>query len=182
MSEQLVMDMTAAEPIKDARGGYRSGNFPWTDEDIENLKRWRAQGWSFGAIASTLGCTRNAAIGKAGRLGICEKRPREAKSHKQPLIRLYEGRPRKAYTRKAPTILEQPILDCVPLNLTFAELKPGQCKYPFGDVPNMLFCGLPTDEGCSWCAPHHRVVFAGKPTRPNSPWRDQTRTPAARFA
>src|SRR6185312_3718965 len=118
-------------------------------------------GWSFGAIASTLGCTRNAAIGKAGRLGICEKKPREAKSHKQPLIRLYEGHPRKAYTRKAPTFLEQAILDCVPLNIPFMELKSGQCRYVIGEANglNTLYCGHPVEGETSWCGAHCGVAF-----------------------
>jgi len=188
VSEQLVMDATWADRGFDETKARRSP-FPWTPENVEQLRRLTDDGLSASKIGAKLGTSRNSVIAKQHRIGIRSKiRPtclgiRSPHKPKKPRIQLYPGRTRNPYTRKAPTILEQPILDCVPLNLTFDELKPGQCKYPYGDTPNMLFCGLPAAmEGCSWCAAHYRVVFTGPSQKPQSTWRDQVRTPAARFA
>ena len=52
--------------------------FAWTDERIETLRTRLAGGASMRELAAELGCTRNAAIGKAHRLGLVS-------SYKPPL-------------------------------------------------------------------------------------------------
>src|SRR5262245_17742203 len=42
----------------------------WTAERVAILKARRHERWTARAIAALLGCTRNAVIGKAGRLGL----------------------------------------------------------------------------------------------------------------
>lgn len=42
----------------------------WTDEKINILKDYHSKGYSFSQVAAKVGCTRNAAIDKAKRLGL----------------------------------------------------------------------------------------------------------------
>lgn len=61
--------------------------FDWTDDAIAELHRLHATGASYSAIGDALGITRNAAIGKARRLGLAGLRlseeVREAKRRKR---------------------------------------------------------------------------------------------------
>jgi GcrA cell cycle regulator len=52
------------------------GKTTWTEEDVEFLKaRWGAKEWSAAVIGNAIGKSRNAVIGKAGRLGLSTKPP-----------------------------------------------------------------------------------------------------------
>lgn len=70
----------------------------WTEDRVEKLKRMLADGDSSGAIGRELGCTRNAVIGKATRMGIMrpgrivvvtprQKKPRKPWKQKVALLR-----------------------------------------------------------------------------------------------
>lgn len=48
--------------------------------------------------------------------------------------------------------------------LKFGKVAPrGQCKWGYGDPKSseFRFCGADCDEAASWCASHHRLVYAG---------------------
>ncbi len=36
---------------------------------------------------------------------------------------------------------------------------PKLCRFPYGESPNLLFCGAPVAEGLSYCPGHCRIVF-----------------------
>lgn len=62
-----------------------------------------------------------------------------------------------------------PVPDLDPLHLTLAELKDGNCRFPFGEDPAaMTFCGHPTVSGRSWCPKHFAVVTVPTPARRQS--------------
>ena len=136
----------------------------WTDERVALLRELHALGISYSAIAARIGgITRNAAIGKAKRIGLPDKAvAREPKAPKQAKAKHFElswtGFPkRKSPTRKAPKPIE-PASFNGGLGLKLFELKNGfsQCRYILGDVngADTLYCGLPTLEDKSWCKHH----------------------------
>lgn len=45
--------------------------------------------------------------------------------------------------------------------VTFQQLTSWHCHYPFGDVPNMTFCGAMALPDRSYCAEHWRLTHAG---------------------
>lgn len=62
-----------------------------------------------------------------------------------------------------------PVPDLDPLHLTLADLKDGNCRFPFGDDPAaMTFCGHQSLTGRSWCAKHFAVVTVPTPVRRQS--------------
>ncbi|WP_338156274.1 GcrA family cell cycle regulator [Bradyrhizobium elkanii] len=58
---------------------------------------------------------------------------------------------------------EMPQLRCaavVPRHLSLLDLKPGDCRYPYGgdsDGETMTFCGHPCRSGSSYCTPHFHL-------------------------
>jgi hypothetical protein len=121
-------------------------------------------------MASRLGISRGAVLGKAHRLGLCSK--------KEPVSA------RKALPKKPPRLKDLPpalpIMDEPPLaeplfaGIPFEELTPQTCRYPQGDGP-FMFCGQPKQEGSAYCAHHHRVCYLPLSRRPQfipAPWAD----------
>lgn len=66
------------------------------------------------------------------------------------------------------------VVTCVEVesrNLSLADLRDGDCRYPSGDDPaTMTFCGNPSLSGRSWCAKHYRVVTVPTPRRQSAPF------------
>lgn len=50
-----------------------ANNPPWTQEETDLLRIWCGK-MPFAQIAASLGKTKNAAVGKAFRLGLCNKK------------------------------------------------------------------------------------------------------------
>ena len=139
----------------------------WTEERTELLRKLHGEGLSFGQIAAQLmgGLTRNAAIGKAARIGLVKrgKNPHKsvgpARDRTTPAARAisWTGFPkRKSATRKAAKIIE-PSPFTGGLNISFFDLKEHQCRYISGEVmgPDTLYCGLPTKRDRSYCEHHY---------------------------
>lgn len=127
----------------------------WTLAREEQLRSLHAEGLSFAAIARIVGGSRNAAIGKAKRLGLAERGPGPHRS-----------RPRLA----APQPLPPPPVESPPVTLpggkpvTLLELLAGQCRYAFGDS-DYTFCARKTVPGKAWCPVHFRAVYAAQPKK-----------------
>jgi hypothetical protein len=155
---------------------------PWTDEAVEQLKALYASGDSCSEIARTLpiNVTRNAVIGKVHRLKL-ERRGQTAGTKKS--VKRRSPRPRVKRVKNslfatgwisgpsiAPSLPDfyDPVGD--PLNVTFADIQPGQCRsIGNDDVHAPLYCGHAVVPGTAWCAGHralyYRPVPAGKKTR-----------------
>lgn len=138
----------------------------WTDERIERLRALHADGLSAGAIALELGCglTRNAVIGKLDRSGIKQGRASVTLKSpaEKPATRPPRTRPRKPSWNVPTEPLPPeplPIAEPKPRNTkTFAELRTGECRYPYGEEPAVMrFCGRPVYFGTSYCL-HHVCV------------------------
>lgn len=132
------------------------GGQMWTDERIELLKKDWAGGFSASQIAGRLGgCTRNAVIGKANRLGLSQS-----------------DKPRLTFSRPKPQEIELPP-DQSPCAVTFLQLAAHHCRWPIGDSP-FMYCGARRDDG-SYCLRHHRISYT-KPERRGQRWAGQKKT------
>jgi GcrA cell cycle regulator len=150
----------------------------------QRLRALYDKGMSFALIAADFGgfITRNSAIGRAHRLGICgrgrgnhplierehrlnrkkaEPRPRGAP---KPRIRLVPvNGHHNAKLRILESITTEPIaVRCaaiVPRNLSLIDLEPNDCRYPYGgdDGTPTVFCGHGKLEGSSYCPDHFRL-------------------------
>ena len=138
--------------------------FNWTASRTQDLQRMITEGYSGSQAAHELGITRNAAIGKATRLGI------HFNSRPGQLI----DRPRAPQLRSEPSVRSTPrvrvrVVTRAPLppmapepesrNLTFAQLKANDCRYPVTADSPFLFCGQQKQGGSSYCAHHHHKCW-----------------------
>ncbi|MGF6426045.1 GcrA family cell cycle regulator [Bradyrhizobium elkanii] len=158
----------------------------WLPEHSAALQDLRARGLSYSEIADTINAnfktayTRNAALSRAQRMGLAglgrlepslpgHLDPPKSSLPELPKIgRLHEGRaePTPDLLRR-PRIftetVEMPQLRCatvVPRHLSLLDLKPGDCRYPYGgdsDGETMTSCGHPCRSGSSYCTPHFHL-------------------------
>ncbi len=156
----------------------------WTDERVELLKKFWADGLSASQIANQLGeVTRNAVIGKVHRLGLAGRattsRTRSARPRAN--ITLFPPRPSQAQYRtfgntalKAqPQPVERKIAAVIPMRalpeleaapeglITLVELKENMCHWPLGDPmeEGFHFCGRRKSFGVPYCEHHSAIAY-----------------------
>lgn len=141
----------------------------WTTERVEQLRHFVVNGLTCSQIASEIGVTRNAVIGKIHRLGLCPVREpgglertcapqprRERATRRAPMLRvLFSEGAREPLARR-------PVQSGQPRSLL--ELTTGQCRWPVGDRAgdcgaDPFFCGNATVAGSSYCAGHARMAY-----------------------
>jgi GcrA cell cycle regulator len=161
----------------------------WPPEHSQVLREYHAKGMSFSQIAKALNArfatayTRNAAIGRAKRMGLADI---DQKRAQKPLLeRMLRERasqagssgPKLSDTRPAGLILSEfrsrkpacakvkPVeLRCVevfPRHLSLVELERNDCRYPYGgdeEGEDIRFCGHPRRKGSSYCTPHFHLT------------------------
>lgn len=74
-------------------------DFPWTDENVERLKKLCAEGLSAGQIANVMNLTRNQAIGKLHRLGLSPRSRRVAGGYNRITYRPEQPKPQTSGTK-----------------------------------------------------------------------------------
>lgn len=140
---------------------------PWhPEQEAELIKLWTA-GVYGSVIASTLGMTRNAVLGKVHRLGLM-RAPRERPNLK-PQKR---GVRRVSRERQPPTLRFRPppVSETIkePLNVSIYDLGPLHCRSVAGKSPEgvTLFCGHPIDPTAKngpsivpYCGGHARLYY-----------------------
>jgi len=117
----------------------------WPENRSSALSELVEEKLSARQIAAILGVTRNAVIGRCYRAGL-----------------QLQGRPTgNPGVRKRPPVQRQiPVVERPDsLNITFADLSTGQCKYAVTESPPHLFCGHQTAGGSSYCAYHYRLCY-----------------------
>jgi GcrA cell cycle regulator len=151
----------------------------WEPEHSQALREHLARGLSYARIARAINAafgtayTRNAAIGRAQRMGISSLNPSGASRHskwpRKPRL-LGVRKPRKP--RAAKPLLSRPVrkraaalhLRCVgivPRHLSVVELETGDCRYPYGgdaEGEAITFCGHPQRAGSSYCVSHFHLT------------------------
>lgn len=144
-------------------------DFVWTKERVAQLRELHAQGLSFGDIAGKLGgVSRNAAIGKARRIGL---------GLSAPVRKPYAGQERKKISAKQTTPRKRfdptdAILPPLPVQYdgadvpieqrrTLLQLNNHVCKWPFGSsgAADFFFCGGDVEVGRPYCGRHCRVAY-----------------------
>jgi GcrA cell cycle regulator len=143
----------------------------WTPAMDAVLRERRQSEVAFSDIALEIGVTRNAAIGRASRLGLPKTGRTDRTNYRPKRGRALNATQKinRARTQaktgqpkfKVEKIPELPITAYF-RGVTLLDLEPGQCRYPQGDSPNILFCGMPAAEDTSWCAHCSRIVYSGK--------------------
>lgn len=149
-------------------------NFPWTDDQIEDLKRLWSDGKSATEIAKFLGngLTRSAVLGKVHRLKLKKRMVEAPRSNVKQNIaaekpKRRQGNPgQKKSFHIAPS---QPIpeveddLQDVTHLIGILELTEQTCKFPIGDpkTSDFGFCGAESVEGKPYCEFHCRRAYRG---------------------
>lgn len=141
----------------------------WTPDRDDQLRVWRAEGFSYELIARKFSETKflkskNSVIGRALRLGLVnrvKKKPRfQIDNHAKFYNLIASGADLVAKIRRArPADVRKPTNDASAgefLSLHLLELDLDQCRYPQGDGP-IFFCGQPSMPGSSYCPTHHRI-------------------------
>lgn len=139
----------------------------WTTERVAQLMSGVAAGLSCAQIASEIGVSRNAVIGKINRLGLSRGRksaaPRARSSGgsiRRPHV-LTQRLVLKALFRSAP--VADDVISAEPCSLL--NLAPGKCRWPISGAADFTFCGNTTVDGMSYCAGHARMAYRGSSER-----------------
>jgi hypothetical protein len=147
------------------------GESIWTTERVDTLRKLHADGMAFSLIGAQLGISRNAAIGKAARLGLDarphfnnapvrkldpEERARrlaQRNEHRNAVQRLY----RKLHAPSEPL---PPPTPAPPefLGIALLDLERNHCRYPRDEGAGVSFCGQPIERG-SYCGHCYRIVY-----------------------
>jgi len=143
----------------------------WTDERVEMLKKFWAEGLSASQIASKMGgVTRNAVIGKVHRLGLSGRatpakpvRGRAADEAASPIPEVVTPVKTTTTVRRETErteFIEPAVLSSGDLT-TVATLNRNMCKWPIGDPAKdeFHFCGQPASQGKLYCTHHANVAF-----------------------
>ena len=138
-------------------------SFDWTDERHNALKCLHRKGLSFTQIANEIGCTRNAAIGKAHRLGLSAREAsKPTPKPPSPARRVVNA------IKKAFAVAEKKVEEIIPDKdycCHLIELNDTRCRFPLWahDAPpfsERLYCGAPGAElsaGKPYCKKHARL-------------------------
>lgn len=138
---------------------------------MERFKELYEDGQPFSAIGRVLGCSRNAAIGKAARMGLKRGAAVIRRNSQVARVKLLseqrEARNAAKPKREGPSlaalirekIIERPSEIVVPAEqmVTIVDLEPHHCRFPVGDpaTPEFRFCGGTRLIGVSYCESHY---------------------------
>jgi GcrA cell cycle regulator len=150
----------------------------WDENEIRILTQMWNNGYSSSIIANDLGCTRNAVIGKAHRLGLPSRDTTVRDEYKK---RKRIQRKRKEALAPAPVIpvsLSHEPLDIRPVvnveekraGVSLLDLKENMCRWPIGDPreDDFHFCGCPIkpENGRKpYCEKHAKIAYTYVPKR-----------------
>lgn len=147
---------------------------PWTDERIELLKKLVREGVSYKYISAELGAgiSRNAAIGKAQRLGIAgnvspEERQRRAHGAKRRRMKpqaLADNRIKMKQRRTAEVVPLPPPKrpkreTAAPRHVTLDDLTRHICRFPYGNDIPYTYCGHDVAPGEVYCEAHCALAY-----------------------
>lgn len=151
----------------------------WEEAHSVALREYLDKGLSFSEIARALNqqfgtaYTRNAAIGRARRMGLSvplgapsdsvmssprrpdARRIRELRARKVALV------PPKPSTFERAAALNLRCVGITPRHLSLVDLEANDCRYPYGgdaEGEPITFCGHPRHEGSSYCLSHFRLT------------------------
>jgi GcrA cell cycle regulator len=141
----------------------------WEPAHDAALRRRKDEGFSAAGAASAINdefgtrYSRNAAIGRMKRLGMCEtmaalnhRKSIAAPKPKVRRVQKYKPRPKGAPEPVDPVEMMLRCAAVEPRNVGLLELGDGECRYPYGDGP-YLFCGHQALVDHPYCRPHFQL-------------------------
>lgn len=152
----------------------------WTEQQIDLLKRFWADGMTASSIASALGdISRSAVLGKVFRLRLdVSASGASAGAQANPRVRDPAGKPTRPTRQGAPSrrrcgakqtsLPEQPPAAGRKIRKTLLELTNDCCRWPHGrpGKENFFFCGAPgadLEAGIPYCARHMQRAYLVPP-------------------
>ena len=141
----------------------------WTLEQSDALTVLIENGDSYSVAAAKINIefgtaySRNAAIGRANRIGLAASKPapkgRKPRSYRTRIVRANSNsNAMHVVTLTERTAYKLRCVEIVPLNKTLMDLEKNDCRYIPGD--DRLYCGHPAQEGSAYCTPHHFLCWA----------------------
>ncbi|MBS7698589.1 GcrA family cell cycle regulator [Chelatococcus sp. YT9] len=165
--------------------GFANDKAIWSDATVEVLISMLAAGRSSRDIASAIGTTRNAVIGKANRLRAQGLVPTYERSPAQKPGGV--ASPRSREKKKAAVVVAsvprvtqgiqiRPLLgssEITTVGMPVAEVmgRAGRCKYglwgvrDYPELENKLVCAQPAIPGKSWCRHCYKLVYSPREQR-----------------
>jgi hypothetical protein len=146
----------------------RDTRFVWTDEITAELKRVLQAGMTAEKASKAVGCTRNAAISKARRMGFPLKSGLNGGEWRQVEP---PKRPRRVHKAKSDPISPKSTapdnprlvtLRTVPLQadpVPLVELCACGCRWPLDGEHEGLFCNAVQDDERPYCKAHSSLAF-----------------------
>jgi GcrA cell cycle regulator len=153
----------------------------WEEAHSVALRELVEKGMPFSEVARSLNdrfgtaYTRNAAIGRARRMGLSVpqrlnpasafpalKKP-DARRIFEKRARILSGPPAKLTTLERAAVLQLRCVAITPRHLALVDLGPGDCRYPYGgdmEGEPITFCGHPRRDGSSYCVSHFHLTSA----------------------
>ena len=144
----------------------------WTDDKLAKLQELAASPEKphVATLALAFGVSRNSIIGAAHRNGIVLPR---LSNNPSPVV-VNVNKKRRAARAKLeykisasafkPDAYELKCAAVDPLHITFADLEPCHCRFPYGDDAPFTYCGHPVKTDKPYCEAHSRLCF--EPLRP----------------
>ena len=149
----------------------------WAPEHSDALREFIAKGLSYSEAARAINLrfstayTRNAALGRARRLGLGPDDRQQPSIPAKPADRQEVPAARAGEFGALPLPWPVPVfkptkpvkLRCVeiePRHLSLVELERGDCRYPYGgdeEGETITFCGHPRRAGSNYCTPHFHL-------------------------
>lgn len=133
----------------------------WTENQLDKLRALAKTGKSFQQIGDILGYSRNACAGKAHREKIT-KAPTDLTPRPNVFIKP-AARPFRMIIRAVKPIPPDVQVADMPL-VTMMQLTSNNCRYPFGEDEDIMFCGKPRHRGRPYCLEHAEVCYKPMPT------------------
>lgn len=144
----------------------------WTPEAVQQLKKMWEEGMNTRLIAEKLGMSKNAVIGKAGYLNLTRRKKKtfvaqdgtQSTTKKRVTMVSKFGHfiPANMDTLKLyQPMVHVPLPGVTPKELI--DLREKECRWPFGHLPDLLFCGAGCMKGSQYCEIH--FALSRKPTK-----------------
>jgi GcrA cell cycle regulator len=150
----------------------------WAPEHSDALRDHLAKGMSYSQIAAAINAkfktaySRNAALGRAKRMGLSGPEPAKESRHCPERPRKAPWLSRRGERKQSEFIWPMPVfertetarlrcVEIVPRHLSLIDLERGDCRYPYGgdeEGEAITFCGHPRRRGSSYCAPHFHLA------------------------
>lgn len=148
--------------------------FSWTDENVAILRECLDRKWSHSQIAKHLGCTRNASIGKAHRLGLAGTTslygPHQKGKTPKPRVRKAAGPKPVSLAASVVTFpikrVEKPAPYVEGEGVALLDLEHHHCRWYLGPrlAVTTRFCGQPKRDHSPYCNHHHRMAYQPRGT------------------